>query len=125
MKAIVVVFDTSFLINAVKGKLNPLHDVKMHVGPYEAIIPTPVMDELRRLSEKDINAKVSLELLKKQPHLVVQSGEVADEAVVHIASERGAKVASTDREVRRKAKSLKLDLVTLRDGRYIWVDGLI
>ncbi|MBR9680538.1 MAG: hypothetical protein GOU98_01785 [Candidatus Altiarchaeota archaeon] len=125
MDTIVIVFDTSFLINAIKAKVDPLHEIKMRIGLYEAIIPTAVMDELNRLKKSNINANVVLELLKKRPHIIVPSGEVADDAVVHIAAERKAKVASTDKDVRRRAKALELDLVTLRDGRHIWIDGMI
>ncbi|MBR9689672.1 MAG: hypothetical protein GOV01_02135 [Candidatus Altiarchaeota archaeon] len=114
-----IVFDTSFLMNAVKARVDFFHDIKMKVGPFEAIIPSPVMDELNRLKGSDTSANVAVELLKQRPHQIVQSEETADFAVTQIAFERKCWVATTDAEVRRKAKLLELKQVTLREGKYI------
>jgi|GEM_PF-5179404 len=120
-----VVFDTSFLINCVKAKINPLHEVKMKLGIYEAIIPGAVMNELENLSQKNKFAKVTLEMVKKSQHTVVEGGNNADKSVVYIAAEREARVASTDKEVRQNAKALELKLVTLRKGKYVLIEDNI
>lgn len=120
-----VVFDTSFLINCVKAKINPLHEVKMRLGVYDAIIPQAVMKELERLSQKDKSAKIALKMVRESQHMVVEGEDNADISVVHIAAERGARVASTDKEVRQNAKAFELKLVTLREGRYVLVEGNI
>lgn len=110
-----IVFDTSFLINCVRAKIDWFEEIHTRVGKFTAVIPSPVMKELERLAGSVVEARVALQLLLKKEYVVVEDGACADDSVIRIASSKGCWVASTDKEIRQKAKHL----VTLRQGRHI------
>lgn len=116
-----VVFDTSFLINSVKARVDFLKEIETKIGSFKPIVTSPVLVELQRLAEKKSDARVALQLIGKAEYELVESGLKADDSVVRVASGMGCYVASTDKEVRQKAAKLGLRLVTLREGRHIQV----
>ena len=116
-----VVFDTSFIVNCIKNKVDFLMDIKIEIGNFDIIIPSPVISELKFLSKKNINAKIGLELLEKKGYTLIESEEPADLAITEIALKNQYFVASTDWAVRRRSSRKGLNLITLRQGKRIYV----
>ncbi len=116
-----VVFDTSFIVNCIKSKVNFLIDIKVEIGAFNIIIPSPVISELKFLAKTNISAKVGLDLLEKTKYTLIESEEPADLAVTEIALNHQALVASTDWAVRRRSSKKGLNLITLRKGKQIYV----
>jgi rRNA-processing protein FCF1 len=116
-----VVFDTSFLLNSVKARVDFVRELREKLGSFRIIVTSPVMMELQKLAMKSTDASVALQIIGKNDSELVESGMKADDSVVNVASGMGCYVASTDREVRQKARKLGLRLVTLREGRHIQV----
>ena len=111
-----VVLDTNFLLIPYENKLDVFAEIRKLLGEVEFMIPEPVIRELHLIAGKNTGAKVALELLEGRQFTAVGSDCSADEAVVGIAEEYGAYVASMDAKVRRRARGKNLKLVTLRGG---------
>lgn len=116
-----VVFDTSFLLNSVKSKVDFLKDLELRLGSFKPIVTSPVLLELQKLSHKMPEARVALQLVGLAEFEVVESALKADDSVVKVAASMGGYLASTDKEVRKKGEEMGLRLVTLRKGRHIQV----
>jgi len=114
-----IVFDTSFLVNAVKSKVDFFKDIKMKIGNFQTIIPSPIISELKFLAQKNSNANVVLQLLEKQGYTLVESDMPADLSITKIAESTKSYVASTDWAVRRRSLKNGLKLITLRGGKHI------
>jgi rRNA-processing protein FCF1 len=114
-----VVFDTSFLVNSIKAKVDFIRDIRMEIGAFNVILPSPVIDELEYLAGKNRDAKTALEILKVNGFEKFESGLPADLAVQEAGEKTGGYVASTDWAVRRRAKASGLKLVTLRQGKRV------
>ncbi len=112
-----VVFDTSFLLNCVKARVDFLREIKMRIGPFTPVVPSPVIDELKKLAAKKPEARVALKLVGEAR--VVESHLGADRSVVEIAASKGCYLASTDGEVRSRGRERGIKLVTLREGKHI------
>lgn len=115
MKMIYVIFDTSFLINAVKAKVDFMKDIRMELGKFTPVLTSPVIRELNNLNKME--ARVALELLK-DCELFEAKGH-ADTSVIVAAKEKGGYIASTDKEVRQRARAREIKLITLREGKYL------
>jgi rRNA-processing protein FCF1 len=114
-----VVFDTSFLLNAIKGKSDFMQEIRGLLGEFRAVVPSPVRRELEKLAGRKGDARVALQLLERAGAELAPSVLGADRSVVAVAEERGGWVASTDAEVRRAARGAGLRLVTLRKGKRV------
>ncbi len=114
-----VVFDTSFLMNSLRAKLNPFREIRMQLGPFTPLVPSPVVRELEGLAKGVLEAKLALELLRRENYEPVESEATADRAVVELAGMRGCMLATTDRAVRQAASDRGIKLITLRQGRFI------
>jgi rRNA-processing protein FCF1 len=114
-----VVFDTSFLVNSVKAKVDFLKDIRMEIGAFQTVVPSPVVNELEFLGKKNRDAKVALEILKVNGFEKFESGLPADLAVQEAGEKTEGYVASTDWAVRRRAKASGLKLITLRQGKRV------
>lgn len=110
-----IVFDTSFLINCARAKVDWFKEIHMKIGEFTIVIPSPVMEELEKLAKHMVEASVALQLLLKKKYLVVECDSCADESVIEVATSKVCWVASTDKEVRNRAKRV----VTLRKGKHI------
>lgn len=114
-----VVFDTSFLLNAVRARVDFLKEIREELGKFNPVLTSPVVRELERLAGKRKEARVALQLVDRESVIIVESELEADPSVVDVALKGGCLVASTDGEVRRAAKAEGLRLVTLRKGKRV------
>ena len=115
MEMVCVVFDTSFLVNCVKARVDFMKDIRMELGEFTPVLTSPVLRELRALNKKE--ARVALQLLEN--HELFETKGHADRSVIRAAMEKGCYLASTDKDVRRLARDKGIKLVTLREGKYL------
>ena len=116
-----VVFDTSFLVNSVKAKIDFLKSIQMEIGEFKTIISSPVLSELKFLAKRKTDANVALQILEQKGYDLVESDLPADLSITKIAEDLSAYVASTDWAVRRRSEKKGLKLITLRSGKRIEV----
>ena len=104
-----------------KARCDFVKELQEKLGSFRILVTSPVMMELQKLALKNTDASVALQIIGKNDSELVESGMKADASVVNVAASMGCYVASTDKEVRQKARKLGLRLVTLREGRHIQV----
>lgn len=117
-----VVFDTNFLMIPHENKIDVFLEIQKVLGTVDFLIPEPVVNELKLLSEKNTGAKVALGIMERKLFEVVSSKCSADDAVLDIAKERGAYVATMDAKLRQRVRDSELPLITLRNKKYIVVE---
>jgi len=98
-----VVLDTSFILTAVKQKIDFFEEIGM-MG-FEILIPNQVINELKRLK-----AGLALNILGKNKFKTVYpKGTDADSVIINFAREnKGIIVATLDREIKGRVKNPKL-----------------
>jgi rRNA-processing protein FCF1 len=87
------------------------------VGKHHIILPSPIVEELRFLSEhgkgkQKPNAKAALELIKR--YETVDEQGTGDDSVLLSAQRHEGIVLTNDRELRKRAKSASLKTIYLR-----------
>jgi hypothetical protein len=87
------------------------------VGKFKIIIPSPIVEELKFLSnsgdgKKRQNAKAALQLIKNYEIVNIQGP--GDDAVLNLAKKINGIVVTNDRELRRRIKELSLKVIFLR-----------
>ncbi|MBR9681740.1 MAG: hypothetical protein GOV00_02990 [Candidatus Altiarchaeota archaeon] len=117
-----VVLDTNFLLIPHENKLDIFSEIKKLLGSVEFLIPEPVIKELHLISSKNAGAKVALEMLEGKIFSVVGSEYDADDAVISVARDHMAYVASMDAKVRKRTRESYLKLITLRGKDRIIVE---
>jgi rRNA-processing protein FCF1 len=120
---VIVLLDSSILLEAVKNRANLKEIVFLTEGKTQFAIPSPVFFELRHLARnrgiKGARAKAALKVLDSLKAFVLGcSIKKADDAMIALASEDVA-VATLDLKVKRKAKERGAKVFTLKQGQYV------
>ncbi|MBA7501903.1 hypothetical protein ES706_00478 [subsurface metagenome] len=124
-----VIADTSFLMIPglfsvdVVGELNRLLE-----QPHELIIPSPVLQELMRISERgkpkeQMAAKIGLFLAKRGD--VIKAKGIADEVILNLALKGGYAVGTTDAALRKELRRCGVPVIYLRQKSHLAIDGWI
>ncbi len=116
-----IVLDTSILLHIEEYKLNVFEEASRLVeGKIRFYIPFSVIKEIEAMSrnrgKKGIKAKTALLVLKKYEDNidVIPSGKVPDKAVLNLAEDLSAIVATSDKKLKDRAlkKGLKVIIAT-------------
>jgi len=96
--------------------------------PYELAIPSPVLRELRRISEQGkpkerTAAKIGLILAKRGKVIKVKG--VADEAILNLALKWRCAVGTTDAALRKELRRRGVPVIYLRQKSHLTIDGWI
>ncbi len=118
-----VAFDSNMLVAICTLKVDVFSEVRKMLGRAEFIIPEQVVDEIDRLTaqgKKMASAcKIALEAAQKaNAHTVKVNARNADEALLRLA-ETGAVIATNDRNLRRRVKSVGGKTLFVRQGRFL------
>jgi rRNA-processing protein FCF1 len=95
------------------------------LGKYHIIVPNPILEELKFLSEhgrgkKKTNAKASLKLMEK--YEMMDAEGTGDDSVLFLAKKLNGIVVTNDRELRNKAKQSSLHTIFLRSKSMLQID---
>ena len=94
------------------------------------LVPSAVLKELSRIKNRSkgknrIAASVALKIAKSPPFEILEmaqmSGETVDDAILRLSVKRV--LCTNDRELRMKARKKDMNVVYLRQRRYLDVDG--
>jgi len=99
-----VICDTSFLINLATQKIKNLDSVNTEIGQIQFVVPSAVLNELRKLSKtqkKKQDAITTLEFARKLK-TTQMSGKFADQAIIEHERKRGGIIATIDNELKNK-----------------------
>ena len=116
-----VICDTSFLIHLATKKIKNIDNIETEIGQINFVIPNTVKNELEKLctnENKKLEAKATLNFIKNLRTIPI-SGNYADDALVSYVKEHGGMIATMDKELKNKAKSLGSSIITLSSDRII------
>ena len=116
-----VICDTSFLIHLATKKIKNIDNLETEIGQINFVIPYTVKNELEKLctnENKKLEAKATLNFIKNLRTIPI-SGNYADDAIVSYVKEHGGMIATMDKELKNKAKSLGSSIITFSSDRII------
>jgi len=116
-----VICDTSFLIHLATKKIKNIDNLETEIGQINFVIPDIVKNELEKLctnKNKKLEAKATLNFIKNLRTIPI-SGNYADDALVSYVKEHGGMIATMDKELKNKVKSLGSSIITLSSDRII------
>ncbi len=116
-----VICDTSFLIHLATKKIKNIDNLETEIGQINFVIPDIVKNELEKLctnKNKKLEAKATLNFIKNLRTIPI-SGNYADDALVSYVKEHGGMIATMDKELKNKAKSLGSSIITFSSDRII------
>ena len=116
-----VICDTSFLIHLSTHKIMNLDSVNTEIGQIEFVVPSAVLNELRKLSKtqkKKQDAVTALEFARNLK-TTEMSGKFADQAIIERVRKRGGIIATLDSELKNKIKSLGGSVMSLSNDEIV------
>ena len=112
-----VILDSSAVMMLFEFSIGLEDELTRLLGKFHIIVPSPIVEELKLLSEKGkgkkkLIAKPSLELIKK--YEIVNAEGNGDDAVLMLAKKFNGIVITNDRELRKRVKESSLQTIYLR-----------
>lgn len=128
-----IVFDTNFLFDVVKFKIDLKNIDELVVGPYRLATLDSVVVEIKKIAAtKRVTskyAKVALKLLEREDFKIIRtkkrSGKVlTDDIIVDIVCKdktgrKGMIVATNDAKLRKRIKAFGVKTIYLRARKYL------
>jgi len=120
-----VILDSSAVMMLFEFSIDLEDELTRLLGKFRIIVPSPIVEELKLLSEKGkgkkkLIAKPSLELIKK--YEIVDEGGNGDDAVLMLAKKLNGIVITNDRELRKRVKESSLQTIYLRGKSRLVLD---
>jgi rRNA-processing protein FCF1 len=118
-----LILDTSFLMNAMEGKIDIMSELRKFGEPKLSTLDL-VVKELEGFSvgrgRNARNAKLSLGFIKNEGVRVIKAGgKNTDNNIVSYAGNRKMDVCTTDAELKKTLMRRGVGVVTIRQGRYL------
>jgi len=116
-----VICDTSFLIHLATKKIKNIDNFETEIGQINFVIPDIVKNELEKLcsnENKKLEAQATLNFIKNLKIIQI-SGSYADDAITSFVKEHGGMIATMDKELKNKAKSLGSSIITFSSDRIV------
>ncbi len=128
---ICVILDSNFLMSPAQFNIDIFEEMEKTLNQrIEAVIPSPVYDELKQVSigrrvKQARQAKQALKLAKKAKivQVDIEPYESVDDLIVRLAIDWNCLVATNDSELRKKLKKKKASVMYLRQKSRLMVDG--
>ncbi len=112
-----VVLDTNALMMPFEVGINLDLAVREILGDVRFVVPGPLIGELKHLQETKRFAKPALMLARSKE--IVQAEGHGDDAVIEVAQREGAYILTNDKELRRRARTMRIPLLYLRSGTHL------
>lgn len=122
-----VIADTSFLMIPGLFGVDVMRELnRLLEQPPELAIPSPVIQELRQISERGkptekTAAKIGLILAERGK--VIEVKGAADEAILALALKRRCTVGTTDAALRKELRRHGVPVIYLRQKSHLAIDG--
>ena len=116
-----VICDTSFLIHLATRKIKNIDSVNTEIGQIQFVVPSVVLAELEKLSknqEKKQDATTTLEFTQNLKTIEI-SGKFADQAIIDHTRNHGGMIATMDKELKNKIKSLNGSIISFSNDRIV------
>ena len=95
------------------------------------LVPSAILRELGRIKNRSkgknrVAASIALKIATSSPFEVIEmqimDGESVDDALLRL-SEKSRILCTNDRELKRKAREMNINIIYLRQRKYLDVDG--
>jgi rRNA-processing protein FCF1 len=116
-----VILDTNALMMPFEVNINLERELDRLLGAYEILVLSSVIDELKKLSEKDKAASSALKLAER--YAVINTSKKGDFSVVHLAKELKAVVVTNDKILRKILRNEGIPLIFLRGKDHLIYEG--
>ena len=116
-----VICDTSFLIHLATRKINNLDSINTEIGQIQFVVPTVVLNELKRLANvesKKQDAMATLEFAQNLKSILI-SGEFADKKITEYVKKHGGMVATMDKELKSNIKNLGGSILSFSNDKIV------
>ena len=116
-----VICDTSFLIHLATRKIKNIDSVNTEIGQIEFVVPSVVLNELRKLSKtqkKKQDAVTTLEFARNLK-TTEMSGKFADQAIIERVRKRGGIIATLDSELKNKIKNSGGSIMSVSNDKIV------
>ncbi len=117
-----VLLDTNALLLPFQFRLNLEAELRRLLGEHEALVPSPVLDELRGLTKSTKEARAALRLALTFRTLPAEGD--ADDAIFDAARRTGALVLTNDAVLLRRLKEAGVPRIFLRSRSHLVVEGV-
>lgn len=118
-----VVLDTNALMMPYQFGINIEKELSRLLGICRIIVPRTVVEEMEKLAEQEGEigraAKLGLSIIKKRGFRLVETESKGDEGVLETAIKMDAAIVTNDKELKKKAKKLRLPIIYLREGNHL------
>jgi len=115
-----VVLDTNALMMPYQFGINIEKELNRLLGICRIIVPRTVVEEMEKLAEEGGEvgraAKLGLSIIRKRGFRLVETKSKGDEGVLETAIKMDAAIVTNDKELKKKAKELRLPIIYLREG---------
>jgi len=122
-----VIADTSFLMIPGMFGVDILSELERLLEcRYELLVPEPVVQELKRISEHGKpkeRAAAGLGMRLAERGSVIEVKGEADESILRLAVQKRCAVGTTDVALRKKLRKLGVTIIYLRQKSHLAVDG--
>jgi len=120
-----VILDSNAVMMLFEFQINLEDELVKLIGKNKIIIPKTIINELDFLSKngkgkKRINAKASLELIKKY-EIVDIDIKNADDSIYQLAKQTCSYVLTNDKELRQRLKKISIPVIFLRAKKKLQV----
>jgi rRNA-processing protein FCF1 len=128
-----VIFDSNFLMDAPRFRVDALREIESHLGRnVRPILLSPVLEELENIARcqkpKDVKAaKLAMQIARSFVFEDVERkpGESVDDVIFKVAKERGWIVATNDKRLRLRLKNNSVPVIYLRQRFRLEFQGVV
>lgn len=117
MLKIKLIIDTNTFIYAIERKTDILGVIKMDFPDFEPVMSRCVFEELKRLSQNSVSAKIAFSVFRKLP--VIKGEGQGDDCILKTCVENNIGLLSSDKELLNRARIKNVKVLTVQDGRHI------
>jgi len=126
-KGKIVILDSSAIFMLFEFSVGLESELTRLLGEYHIVIPKPIFDEIKLLSEKGkgkkkLIAKPALKLIKDFEIVDADDVKCGDDAVLQLAKKLSGFVMTNDRELRNRVKDASLHTIFLRSKKRLVLD---
>ena len=116
-----VICDTSFLIHLSTRKISNLDSINTEIGQIQFVVPTVVLNELKRLVNVESKKQDAMTTLKFAQNLksILISGEFADKEITEYVKKHGGMVATMDKELKSNIKNLGGSILSFSNDKIV------
>ena len=116
-----VLLDTNVLMMPFEININLERELDRLLGAYEILVPSSVINELKKLSKKNKAASLALTLAKR--YAVINTSKEGDLSIIHLAKELKAVVVTNDKILRKILRNEDIPLIFLRGKDHLIYEG--